>query len=1343
MKPHNAASNRINGRIHGGAGRRLPDRQHNGLHRAMTGALAFLLLAVQLIIAVPAAAADGVPQPAPERLRVEAFYDQPPNVQPPIGYNEFDRYYADLKTDRIARPQGIPSPSIYLNYYLQEVTKPYRPAKPTILKEANVPADTAADNKIRLKELNSGTVYYAYARAYYTYATETGTFTSPESTPSNTVKFLTDIELEAYSYGPNQMMITWDDVWYSGKRMDYRLYVSENSGFANTPPIYIGQEQIGPNGPVTVNESTGKLEYIHTVRDPGRVYYIKIEPDTPDTELKRSPSSRVVAVSSYILARTTKMSVDPVTGNTIWKLEWSPVVTGLSGSDIKITYQIYRGSGTDGSIEQYMASKDDTTFFLTVAPGEEHYYYVIKAIVTRNGQNLYPDISITSPKIYIKDSEVAAKPAVPELVTELSDAATVVREEINATDATILWRAPRKGNGEVDSDVMYDIWLVTDPNLINDPPASSKIASDLKMGPGNFVMSGNILLGYKYMVRDLLPNTTYYLKIVAKKNFIEYVDDMLQSVTLESDPAMKVFITPALGPTDQPVVPGTPPLKLKKDKQGRDMVTSTTVVITLKNKWYEQYTDRKTPDSEPGEWSWYFRTPSQLDEIGQTLVPPVADLADKLEAGDPSVDPLKFRKVEYDSGVTLDVGVVEYVPGMDWNSLENIPADKVVGHTVTPNDPDEDINAEDNPRDGLRHNVDITLYDLEPNKTYVIWVRAVRRSVGLMSGPSDPILVTTLPELPIEAEKPTVPVFNYHYAGDTFIDLGWNFNKEYVYYLLYGTVDDRARASGRLTITPQDLEYATYYRVTGLTPDTVYYFWIQAEATSPAGEKKQSDFSDSYLVKTQKEIPPDTPLGFGVKNVTKDSITYEWLAVEGMEYILEIDDGIDYAGSTRHHVGHASEFTVTGLRSNFRYYARLYAYDPAKKLESAPTQSVVVRTLRSTDDYDSSEDPDHVIIGDFIIKDSHAVNGVWKVRITGVNADRFIQHVMTDNVLDYVIDLKTMPQGTKTISLIISQKVFRALGTLGENLVLKTVNNTIVIRPGVMADKNGVYGPVTSESDFMIDIVLQADPSGDTHNMEFRTPVSGISVSLSEGLSKKIDSFGKPLKVEYEYTSAGWYEHGTTFGYYLPAGESSWKKVPLQRTYDHDAGVGTLAFEVPVPGKMAIADQGSDFYTDISGSYARRAIVNVASVHELKSVTGRKFEPTKDLTVGAAVKFMLDVLDVEYGVDYMTIAAKAGIISAADTGRAGEKCTREMLISMAARVCEIKTGERIGNAQADLSVYKDIGQASPALLSRIRYACRTGVITSRFSDMLGPKDIVMRAEAMVLLEKLLRYAGEL
>lgn len=37
-----------------------------------------------------------------------------------------------------------------------------------------------------------------------------------------------------------------------------------------------------------------------------------------------------------------------------------------------------------------------------------------------------------------------------------------------------------------------------------------------------------------------------------------------------------------------------------------------------------------------------------MDEIGLMLQPPIDDLADKLEAGDSSVNPLRFRKVEYD-----------------------------------------------------------------------------------------------------------------------------------------------------------------------------------------------------------------------------------------------------------------------------------------------------------------------------------------------------------------------------------------------------------------------------------------------------------------------------------------------------------------------------------------------------------------------------------------------------------------------------------------------------------------------------------------------------------------------
>ncbi len=1326
--------------------------------KAAAAILAVLLL-LQSAVEQSSAAAINTPQPAPERLRAEAINDEGSNPEPMIGYNEFDKYYIDLKTDSIDRPEDVPSPSIYMNYYLTEVNKPYKPVRPSILKEGNIPARIDADNEIRLKELSSGTVYYAHAKAYYTYTVDTVTYTSIESNSSNTIKFMTDIDINAYSYGPNQIKIEWDDVWNSGKRMDYKLFVSESKSFTNSPPIYIGQSQISQNGPVMVNEATGKLEYIHTVRDPGRVYYIKIEPDTTETELKRSQSSPVVVVSSYILAKTTKMSVTDA--GTVWRLEWSPVVTGIADSSVKVTYQIYRGTGSGSSVEEYMASTDDTTFFLTLQQGDEDNYYVVKAMVTQNGQDLYPGIRIQSPRIYVKESEVPSTPAVPELVADFRNAGEVIisyKGELTANSATVLWRMPLKGNGDVDTDVEYDIWLISDPNLLDDPPSATLIASSVKMNQTNFVMSGTKLLGYKYVINDLIPNSTYYFKIIAKKDYVEFADNELQNVILQSDAAMKVIITPATGPIDQPVVPGTPPFRLKKDISGKDSITSTTAVVTLQNSWYEEYSNKPSPDAVPvdgARWSWYFRTSNEINTAGSRFIPPVDNFVAALESNydsdanndDESVNLLKFRKVGYDSGVTIDIGCVEYSPDIDYNDLENLPANRVVGFPTVPNDPGEDINAVDAVRDGRKHNIDITLSDLEPNKTYIIWAKASRRSVNLVSGPSDPIIITTIPDLPEEVEKPTVPVFNYYYAGDTYIDLGWNFKGDYVYYLEYGTADDREKSTNREEITPDELEFATYYRVDGLKQDTVYYFWIQAEASNASGDKKRSDFSDSYIIRTRKDIPPDTPLGFGVKgtsgSITKNSITYEWNGQKGMEYVLEIAEDINYTGSTKYEISDASEYTAEKLRSNFRYYARLYAYDPTKDTMSAPTQSVTVRTLRSSDDYDSSADTVGVISGDYIIRDSAAVNGVWNIRITGINADRFIQSVQTDNDLDYCIDMKTAPSGTKSVSVRVSQKVFGALGMLGENLILKTSANSFIIRPGVLTGKNITYSNVSAGADFIIEITPQSTVEGNTGNLTFKTPVSRIDIGLLDGLPFSIKKFENPIKVAYEYNKASWYKPGTTFGYYLPEGAETWQKAAPRSNFDAVSNKGQFTFEMPVTGKLAAADQGHEFYTDTSNSYADRSIGNVAAVHGLKSVTGSRFEPAKNLTLGDGVKLMLDVMDAGYGSDYMILAAKAGIIKSDDTGRATSECTREQLISMAMRICELKTKQKAVSDQAYMSAFKDMNRVSPSLLPRIRYAQQIGVITSRFSDTLGPKDIVTRAEAMVLLEKLLRYSGEL
>ena len=1310
--------------------------------RKLISCTLIVILLMQYSWMTPASAAENMPQPAPEKLRVEAINDIEPNIEPPIGYNEFDKHYVDLKSDALKLPVGVSSPSLFLNYYLQEVNKPYKPVKPAVLKEGNLPAETAADNMIRLRSLNSGTVYYAYSKAYYTYTNEAATYTSNESSASNTVKFMTDIDINAYSFGPNQIKIEWDDVWNSGKRMDYKLYVSENKTFTNAPPIYIGQEQIGSDGAVSVNEATGKLEYIHTVRDPGRVYYIKIVPDTTETELKKSAESRTVVVSSFILAKTTKMSVTE--DGTIWKLEWSPVVTGLADSSVKVSYQIYKGTTTGGSIEQYMASTDDTTFFLTLQTGEENNYYIIKALITRNGQDVYPGIKIQSQKIYVRESEVPSTPAVPELVPIFENAGSTIisyENELKADSATLLWKVPLKGNGEVDTEVKYDIWLISDPNMLDDPPSNTLIAASVKMNESNFVMSSTTLLGYQFKINDLVPNSTYYFKIVAKKEYVEFVDNVLTKITLQSDTAMKIIITPTLGSIDQPIVPGRPPFELKKDSQGKDMVTTDSAVVTLKNKWYEQYTI-----VEGGRSAWIYRTPEQIREEGLALEPAIPDLVADIENG--TADPLKFRKVEFDNGVTIDVGCVKFTPDIDYNNLENLATNKVIGFPSIPNNPDEDVTVPGAIPDGQKHNIDIEISDLEPNATYIVWVRAARRSVNLISGPSDPIIITTIPDLPVTIEKPTVPVFNYNNAADTYIDLGWNFNPQYTYYLEYGTTDNRSSVSGKETITPDELRLTTFYRVNGLNPDTLYYFWIQAEATNAAGDQKRSDFSDSYLVRTEKDIPPATPRGFGIKgtsgSLTKDSITYEWIMEEDMEYILEIAGSIDYKNSTKYTVKNISEYTVENLRSNYRYYARLYAHDLSKKQTSEPTQSVTVRTLQSSDDYDSSEDIEDVIREDIVSKDVVAVNGVWTVKITGVNAERFVQQVQTDKVLDYCLDLKVMPSGTKKISVLISQKVFKAIGMLGENLLIKTVRNTIIIRPGVLADENGVYGSTVREANFVFDILLDRSATdSDMKNLSFKTAVSELKIGISDGIVTPMDTLKKPLKVIVEYTSADWFMQGITAGYILASGATIWEKSDTVGSFDPDSGLGKASFETFVPGRMAVGEQGDYYYDDISKSYARKSIANVVSVHDLKVITGRKFEPDKYLTIGEGAKFMLDMLDVEYGSNYMTLALKAGILQQADSSKPTANCTREKLIGMAVRVVELKTSQKAIATVDDTIIYKDISQVSASLLSKIKFALENGVITSRFSDMLGPNDPITRAETMVLLEKLLRYSNEL
>lgn len=1293
-------------------------------------------------------------QPAPEKLKITPLN---PNTEPAIGYNSEtggpSGFYADIGWDNVADPQGISITGKYVNIYLEESAKGYQPAKPAALKEKDLPANVTT---VRMTNLKSGTVYKANAKAYYEYSDPlTSTrYKSDESAGSNTVRFMTDIKLQCITMDTNKIKLIWDDVWLDGKRINYKVYVSQNKDFTNTLPIYISDEQIGVNGPVIENHSDGTLEYVHTVKDPGRVYYVKIVPDISDTEIKKNDASNTVVTSTYILVKTTKMSTSDA--GTIWRLDWSPVVTGISDANIKVQYQIDKYVG---NVPIPIMIEDSNTTFITVPDGEQVSYYMIRATVTKDGINLYPDsVKIVSDKIILKEGEVASTPPMPELVPQVensdgdvvisysdilnSDGSVKTKGELGKDTATILWELPKKADGTIDEAVLYDIWLIEDPDAIDNPPAETKIQTDFKPGSANYVTDiDGTTIAYKYKLTDLQPNHTYYFKIVAKKYFAEEVDGIIQNKEYASSPALKVIITLPGGAIDTPLIPSNPPLKIRKDSSDKEMITDKSATIQLKNRWYEKF------DREPNTGKWYYVK------------------ADKDSVGDPTeynpydsstpVDNVKYRKVEYGEGVSLYVGCEEYYEGIDITKIDSYKLEKV---STAPNDTEEnpELNAPESVASNgdktyAKHNVVVPVNELKPNTTYILWVRAARDgNPVLFSDVSNPIIFTTLPSPAQTVEKPVVPSFTYSYCGDTYVDLSWDYKDGNTYYIKYATVDDPAKAGGSTTVTAEQLKQSgiNYVRIPGLTANTQYYFWIQAEAFSEdLSVSKKSDWSDSLPLKTLQAQAPATPRGFGVKNtsdaVTKNTITFEWIKEDGLEYILEVAGGVDYSDVKEYSAGAVSEFKVEELKSNFRYFARLYAYDPVKKLKSIPTQSISVRTLKSSDDYDSDQDVDNVISGEFIDKASTVVGGVWQVKITGVNADRLVQVMNTDNRLDYTVDVSEPPSKANSISITVSKKVFDRLEQLKENIEFKTAVISYNLKAGSLSNYKNTRD-TQKEQVYVFDITLAPEkPQANQNELLIRSPLAEIGVVLDTGDSRiNVTEFARPVIISYPYSAQKDYTDGKTFGYLFNTLTDNWDKQTSWNEYDSDNSAGKVIFQSQKPGVFAVADRTSSLFDDIYGSEYEDSITNVAVIHSLKSVNGRMFRPDDNATVGEALKLVMDTIDgYNYGSEFMDAGVKAGFIKSGKLS--GSVCTRQDAACMTAVLYQIKSGTR---AQADADIiksYSDYGKIDKAILGKVTFAVENGFVPDTSSSSLNPTAAVTRGEVMYMIEMALALAGEI
>lgn len=1190
-------------------------------------------------------------------------------------------------------------------------------------------------------ELENGMIYEFYGRSNYTYG-EFGenSFTSGRS---NKVKFLTDVEFGAdLISGTNEIKIVWDDVWDIDGRIDYRILVSDTSGFTQPPsiPDIIGSDIGTTDSRVTVNGDT--LEYIYTNAMPGREYSIKVIPLT-DANISKIPENEipVARVKTEILLRAKKMG--ETTDGVRWMLFWDPIIKGAIGSTTftRVEYKLYRYD--TAGIETFFALvTDKDRYEMNLKPSDvEKYKYKIEAVAYKSDGGTVPFYSTT--QVSLKE-QIPEYPASPEFVSGFptADPLPLVYDDLMTEgSATLLWLAPQTGEGKVDADIYYDLYLVENLEDMNTLPATKRIGTNLTMGAQNEVreLETGKLIGYRYPINQLKSNAIYYAVMIAKKNYLTESDGgFMLSRPYLSEPAIKVIITRPDTDTDKPIAPSLPPFRIKPGISA----TKTGFTLQIEKTWTEMYqTDMKKwlyvvreDDPEADQENSFYNAANSFSYEEYLQNQGLAD-------GD--VNKKHERTVEYDAGWEIALHCVDYAEALrivaelrdrDYVTYSDLKQNyllsiqKTIPPVVVPDLKKEDPQA-----------FSLTVSGMDPNKTYLVWV-TVKNTPGLLeSDPSDPILITTQPDKPPTVEIPVVPTDLKGIPADNYMDLFWSARQGYSYNIRYGTQENRSTATGTLTATSAQLNSQPWIRVAGLQADTVYYFWIQAISPAATGGTVLSDWSNAVIVKTEKHIPPPRPQGFGIKDtpdaVAETSVFYEWLPDETVTYILEVSETTDFTESVEYETD-GFEYQVTGLKSNYRYFARLYAYSGTTDLRSEPTAVIMIVTRKGRGEYDADIPLVDIPIGEIVIVDAISSEGIWNASVTGINAHRFSEKLRQPGTGTFSIDLTSPPPGTKTIRMELGGEILETLSGIQKNLLIKTPGFDCLITPGsFLVDTYFALKRDLGSIAVRVDVRTPVDELVPEARRQFVLPATEMKVLAGIGNSfLPLGEFTRPLKVTLPVENEA---VGKIMMRYYDTERGRWEE--LQNTW------------LPMEGKIAAYPEKSgaiaatrlrlDSYTDIAGSAMAVTVQNVLSLYAMPSLPVGYLKPDNEITLTEGMKHLLDIIPYEYGKeDVIRTAVRAGLLVPQNIG-ADAKLRRDEAVYAAMNILGKKTGQKITGDINVLTQYDD----SSGIVLHYREACAfavaNGIIGSE--GKLYPERIITRAELLSIIEKVLVLAGEM
>lgn len=1183
-------------------------------------------------------------------------------------------------------------------------------------------------NEYTPEGLKKGTIYESYVKSQYRSTTPTGQYTVT-SQKSNPVRFLTglDVSVELLP-GTNHMKIKWDDVWDTTGRISYRILISDTKGFTQPTPIpdIIASEIGKPGSAVVVNSAERKLEYVYTYALPGREYSIKVVPlPNPNVACASAEEIEAIPIQTDILLRAQKVGYTSE-GDTIWRLFWNPIVKGNTFSTVE--YKLYRYVNNDPEGYLFSIIPDTYNYYQFIIKKGDTNTYSFRMDATAQVRGTGATVDFRSQNKVTLKEQIPQYPEAPEIVDAFPEADPPVYYDdyLSESGATVFWKAPKTGEGQIDNDITYDVYLVQDIEYVNStakPPSNYMIATGLRINPSSpdTVNNPNIQIvkdaktgiatGYGYRLEGLRSNSTYYFVIYAKKNYLveSPQDGFMVTRAYESKQAVKVIITDPDEGENKPQAPSAPPFKVH-EVDGRQVISYTGATLELAKRWHAVY------DEDGERWEY----------IEEPLGPEHPDYK-------------KQQEFRYLTGWLVEPHVINYGEALielnkqsiTYNDLNQIKKLEI---------PQQKVPIPDIPYDAEDQTFTFDIAGLEDNNTYIVWL-TIENQNGVASDPSDPLIITTPAEVDEKPVKPTVPEDLGGIAGDNFVDLFWTHLPDMDYEIRGGKTEKIDQATITKQVTAAEIRNRTFVRIDSLEADTGYYFWIRTISRGSNGQTYESEFSNPFYIKTEAYKPPAPPTGFGIKNgpdgVTENSITYVWTQLDGLTYILELADDPGFRNLTTAEVN-GDTHTFTGLISNRRYYARLYAYNPATKLRSEPTRTIMVITNKSRSDYDSSYDLDDPVTGDGLKIPAKLDNGVWVISSVGADGHVLAERIRSLSYPIVKIDLSKPPAKTSTVRIELSSVVIDVLSDLKKELYLVLPWGSYTIRPGTF--QTDEYFRMKSGSDRLdlrLETVSPASQYKAGSNMQYKTPVTEFKFSYIQGAGR-ISRINIPIRVELPVDNIANFVQGQISAYGYDSGKGWYK---LQSYNDYNAGM--LIGELDRPVAVVGATDGIQPQSGVP-SYIKESMQRLQAVYDLKSIENRPFDHNAQITMKDALKLVFDVIGAPYNdSDIAEKAVSAGLIGSTNE-LTGSSIRRDKAISLLMSFYRFRTREKTILSKPGLwSRYTDLSKAEPRYQNDYKFALEMGIIQGNATDFCYPDRLVTLGDFLVFFERTLRVLGEL